>query len=99
MEIDMGLDVFFLSDKKMERCLLSLSKSDVVYLEKYMALLRKKTGVYIDPYGTTRLYPNHGKILFNSIKHQGYINDKIKNFLLILQRAMDENEVLLFEGD
>jgi hypothetical protein len=95
----MSLDAYLLSDKKMKNCLIKLTDPDLALLEQCITLLENKTGVYIDPYGTTRLYASHAEILLYSIEMQKITNVKITKFKGILQNCIEKNEPLLFEGD
>lgn len=77
---------------------MKLSTSDIHLLEKELFLLKEKTGIYIDPYGTTRLYPDHGKILLNAIEHRKNVKNII-SLMKIIQDFIEKDEVLIFEGD
>jgi len=95
----MGLDVYSSTDKKMQYCLVSLSDSDIRMLEEEISLLKEKTGIYVDPYGTTKLYPDHGKILLNFIVKNKKNSKNINNLVNIIQDHITKNEILIFEGD
>ena len=96
----MGLDVYYLSDKKMKNCLISLSDVDVKSLGEYICLLKEKTGVYIDPYGTTKLYPAHGLILLKAIlADERKIEKNIMNFVGVIEESVNRDDVLIFDGD
>ncbi|EKE4264387.1 hypothetical protein OUR91_004082, partial [Escherichia coli] len=59
--------------------------------------LKEKTGVYIDPYGKTRIYPEHQKILINYLAK---IKDTdVINFINFLIKASSENEIIIADGD
>jgi len=95
----MGLDVYSSADKKMQHCLVSLSDYDICMLEEGISLLREKTGIYLDPYGTTKLYPDHGKILLNFIIKNKKNTKNIVDLLNVIQDHIMKNEILIFEGD
>lgn len=95
----MGLDIYYISDRKRGNCLITLSRSDLVFLEKSIFSLKEKTGVYIDAYGTTKLYPDHGKILLSSINCLKVSNKNIEDFLRIIQLSIEKDEILILEGD
>jgi hypothetical protein len=66
-------------------------------VEEAISYLKAKTGVYIDPYGTTRVYPDHLRILINFLKDS---KDKdIIEFLKFLNLACIEDEVVMALGD
>ena len=95
----MGLDVYSVRDKKMENCLITLSNSDVRLLEREISLLKEKTGVYIDPYGTTKVYPDHCKILLEAILRNKKEGGNIINFIGVIKESIKQEDVLVFEGD
>jgi len=95
----MGLDVYSVSDKKMENCLITLSNSDVRLLEMEIYFLKEKTGVYVDLYGTTKLYPDHSKILLEVILKNKKEGKNIINFINVIKESIKQDDVLVFEGD
>ncbi|WP_198227976.1 MULTISPECIES: hypothetical protein [unclassified Gilliamella] len=59
--------------------------------------LEKKTGIYIDPYGTTKVYPDHQKILINYLSNNN--DNEIKELLVYFREAVSQDEIILAEGD
>jgi hypothetical protein len=94
----MSLEVYFSHDNKMKNCLIEISRSDFLLLEESICALKEKTGVYIDPYGNTKLYPDHGMILLELMVFKK-INDNVIRLLNIIQESIDRDEILLFVGD
>lgn len=70
---------------------------NMMALESGFTFLKSKTGVYVDPYGDTRLYPAHQKILAD---YWAQSNDsEILNFRNYLLEAISGAHPLLFVGD
>jgi hypothetical protein len=94
----MSVEVYSSHDKNMKNCLVEISRSDFLLLEESICALKEKTGVYIDPYGDTKLYPDHGKILL-SLMDSKKTNDNVRRLLNIIQESIDKDELLFFIGD
>lgn len=96
------LDVYFLTDYD-HRQNSSLKKDRRFGLDNYdlfkpgFEFLRSKTGVGIDEYGDTRLYPDHQRFLLEYWKDEK--NERVRRFASFLLQAINENETLLFIGD
>lgn len=91
------IDFSYLSDNDGSKPSLILHDKTIKKLETYFLLLKAKTGIYIDPYGKTRIYPDHQKILINCLVN---IKDKeVINFVEFLTKAINENEVIIADGD
>jgi len=93
----MSMDIYSSSDKK--NPLVSLSGSDIRSIEKAISMLKEKTGVYLDPYGTTKIYPDHGKILLSIIVNNKEKTKTIMRFMDIINEYITKNDILIFEGD
>lgn len=85
----MGLDIYNLSNKAE---LLGTVES-LVLIENELIIFKSKTGLTIDEYGTTRLYLDHIRLLYNLKKNNP--ND----WTDIFKRAIDSEIGLLIEGD
>lgn len=91
------IDFSYLSDKDGSKPSLILHDKVIRKLESYFLLLKEKTGVFIVPYGKTRIYPDHQKILVNCLIN---INDEeVINFVEFLTKAINEHEVIISDGD
>lgn len=91
------LDFSYLSDKRGDKPFLQLSDADVARVHDAFARLREKTGVYIDPYGRTRIYPEHQKILITLLSKDA--DGSVHLFIDFLKVASEADEVLLADGD
>ncbi|WP_158534271.1 hypothetical protein [Paracidovorax avenae] len=59
--------------------------------------LQKKTGVFIDPYGKCKIYPDHLKIIIGTL--EGNRIDVVSRFVDFLKEAVNQQEVLTADGD
>ena len=50
-------------------------------IEAMINVLRQRTGIFIDPYGDTKLYPSHQKILIAYLEKFPRKNIELVNFL------------------
>ncbi|AYH04255.1 hypothetical protein [Pectobacterium parmentieri] len=91
------IDFSYLSDNDGSKPSLILHDKAIKKLETYFLLLKEKTGIYIDPYGKTRVYPDHQKILINFLVN--IKDEEVINFVEFLTKAINENEVIIAEGD
>ncbi|EPV8302551.1 hypothetical protein ACWARV_002513 [Escherichia coli] len=91
------IDFSYLSDTDGSKPSLILHDKIIRELENSFFYLKEKTGVYIDPYGKTRIYPEHQKILINYLAK---IKDTdVINFINFLIKASSENEIIIADGD
>lgn len=91
------LDFSYLSDNDGSKPSLILHDKEIRKLESSFSYLKEKTGIYIDPYGKTRIYPDHQKILINHLMN---IKDTdVMNFINFLIKASSENEIIIADGD
>lgn len=95
------------SDNK-NKILFTLDISIHEKLEQIFNQIYNKTGIYVDPYGTTRLSINH-MILLKKLFDKELPNLKSHNnttdlrciieFGTFISNALDENKEVIFEGD
>ena len=97
------LDVYFLADYLSGSKAVPAQKDRIFSLDDFslfkpgFEFLRSKTGVEIDEYGDTRLYPDHQRLLLDYWKDD--LNLSVRKFAAFLTLAVNDNEVLLFIGD
>lgn len=70
---------------------------DIAPFEKGFAYLKSKTGVVIDPYGNTRLYPDHQRLLLAYWKDDD--RPEVRRFASYLATAASRDVILFFSGD
>ena len=91
------LNFSYLSDTDGSKPSLLLNDKSIKLLNDALFYLEKKTGIYIDPYGTTKVYPGHQKILINYLSNNK--DNEIKKLLAYLKEAVSQDEVILADGD
>ena len=87
----------YISDTDGGKPSLLLSDKIVKLLDDALFYLEEKTGIYIDPYGTTKVYPDHQKILINHLSNNK--DDEIKKLLAYFREAVSQDEIILADGD
>ena len=87
----------YISDTDGSKPSLFLSDKSVKLLDDALFYLEEKTGIYIDPYGTTKVYPDHQKILINYLSNNN--DNEIKELLVYFREAVSQDEIILAEGD
>ncbi|EOV8837311.1 hypothetical protein ACNY9Y_004392 [Cronobacter dublinensis] len=92
------LDLSYLSDDIGNGPSLVLSDRAVRKLEDSFLFLKEKTGVYVDLYGKTRIYPEHQKILIKYLESQNKYDD-ISAFVAFLLSSISQDEVIIADGD
>ena len=95
--VNIMLNFSYLSDTDGSKPSLLLSDKNIELLNDALFYLEKKTGIYINPYGTTKVYPDHQKILINYLSNNK--NNEIKKLLAYLREAISQDEVILADGD
>lgn len=60
--------------------------------------LKSKTGIYIDPYGDTKLYPSHQKIIVSFLTNHSNVNLHI-DLLDYLKKSIELDETIYCKGD
>lgn len=91
------LDISYLSDNEGHDATFLIMDKEMHLFQDAFITLKQKTGIYIDPYGSTRIYPEHQEILvqhFYAAQH-----DKIRAFIAFLHVAIQKKEVLIADGD
>jgi hypothetical protein len=91
------LNFSYLSNTDGSKPSLLLSDKSVELLNDALFYLEKKTGIYIDPYGTTKVYPDHQKILIKYLSNNK--DDEIKKLLAYFREAVSQDEIILADGD
>lgn len=87
----------YISDTDGGKPSLLLSDKSVELLGDALFYLEEKTGIYINPYGTTKVYPDHQKILINYLSNNK--DDEIKKLLAYFREAVSQDEIILADGD
>jgi len=102
----MGIDIFELTNKRC--CITTLSDSEFLPLESIMDEFQKRTGIYIDAYGTTRLYSAHIKLLVSlMVDYEANLAATEKEKFMVtsgkvktvFSKAIADGADLMFEGD
>ncbi|MCZ5215761.1 hypothetical protein ACBQ92_16270 [Escherichia fergusonii] len=93
----MMLDVSYFSDKCGCEPSIQLKDKTISMLDDAFIYLRSKTGVYIDCYGKTILYPEHQKIVIDYLRDNN--NEEFVKFIRFLLTASKSHEVVIFDGD
>jgi len=95
----MGIDLCYLDDQK--EVLVTLDESALTKLEPAFKLLQAKSGVYVDPYGTTRISPDHAKIILSEIEKfaEASLSTRIRKTRSVLEHAKNNNDWLIALGD
>lgn len=91
------LDISYLSDAQGRKPSFIIHDREFKLFESAFWALKQKTGVYIDPYGKTRVYPGHQKILVAFLR--GVSDEKVVSFVSFLGASFEEDEVLIAYGD
>ncbi|MDK1144024.1 hypothetical protein QMS75_15900 [Cronobacter sakazakii] len=92
------LDLSYLSDDIGNGPSLILNDRVIRKLEDSFLFLKEKTGVYVDPYGKTRIYPEHQKILIKYLESKNK-DDDIAAFVAFLLSSISQDEVIIADGD
>jgi len=91
------LDISYLSDTLGDKPYLQLSDAEVKRVQGAFIELREKTGLYIDPYGRSRIYPRQQKMLIALLLQD--IDRDVLALVDFLKFSSDADEVLLVDGD
>ncbi|PIT15212.1 hypothetical protein [Snodgrassella alvi] len=91
------LDFSYLSDTDGSKPSLTLDYKTTQLLNDAFLYLKEKTGIYIDPYGKTRIYPDHQRILINYLVKNK--DNEIKKLVAFLSEAISKDEVIIADGD
>jgi hypothetical protein len=82
------LDFSYLSDIDGSKPHLTLDYKTVQLLNDAFLYLKEKTGIYIDPYGKTRIYPDHQRILIHYLLDNK--DNQIKKIIAFLVKQFPE---------
>ncbi|WP_157768745.1 hypothetical protein [Paracidovorax avenae] len=93
----MALDFYFHSKKTGKTESFKVKGSDLHLFEKSFSDLQKDTGVFIDPYGKCKIYPDHLKIIIKTL--EGKSSDIVSEFVDFLKLVVEQQEVLIADGD
>ncbi|AWQ48547.1 hypothetical protein WCU37_15320 [Serratia marcescens] len=91
------LDFSYLSDTDGSKPSVILNDKKVQLIESSLLYLKGKTGVYVDPYGKTRIYPDHQKILISHLLDNK--DEDIKKLVSLFIEAVSLDEVIIADGD
>ena len=91
------IDFSYISDNDGSKPSLIMHDKIVRKLEDAFLHLKDKTGIYVDPYGKTRIYPDHQKILITFLTNTN--DTDIKTFIDFLIEAQNADEVIIADGD
>jgi len=93
----MGIEIK-LEQQTTEEPYLNLSHTEFNMLLPYFNQLQIKTGVVIDEYSDTKLYPEHSKFLLELID-ENIGDNNINTLISLLKKSSKESVNLLFIGD
>lgn len=88
------MDFYSLSDRLRKHKLFSISEKEFELLDDVWSQYKKLTGVYIDAYGTTRIYPEHVTLIKKLL-----LNHSDKAAKKLLSYLDKSNEGYLLLGD
>ena len=97
----MAIDFYDLLDANKKKILFEISQDDFDEIEFAFSRLRKKTGVYIDAYGKSRIYRNHVELLvsFMAESMKEATSDKRKILSETIAKFKIVDKGFLTEGD
>jgi len=64
----MPLDLYDINDVHLNNKLFEIEYADFEIVESVLSSFKKTTGITIDPYGTTRIYAGHIKLIISLTK-------------------------------
>jgi len=78
----------------------ALGARDVLAVGHALEDLCARTGIYLDPYGTTRLSPEHAGILLEGLRKRSVERSAVLAGLVsMLEVAMSDGKWIVVEGD
>jgi len=102
----MALDFYDVTDCDREKKLFSLLQKDYLQVSQIFEMFEQRTGVFVDPYGTTRLYSNNIGLLVELIGRclseevcKNVDFELIKRLQMFLSNAFQKGHTLIIEGD
>jgi hypothetical protein len=93
----MGIELYWLKTEPREQPLIVIDDALLNFMAAAVDLLEKKSGVYVDPYGTTPIAPAHAAILVNGLEDAE--TREASALVRILNQAVKEDRWLVAEGD
>lgn len=72
------IEFFYNADSLIKKIYVNPDEENI---EAMINVLRQRTGIFIDPYGDTKLYPSHQKILIAYLEKFPRKNIELVNFL------------------
>lgn len=97
----MAIDFYDLLDGNRKKILFKISQDDFDEIEFVFSYLKKKTGVYIDAYGKSRIYRDHVEMLVSfmteCMKESSSNKGKILSETITKFKTVDKG--FLTEGD
>jgi hypothetical protein len=76
-----------------------LSDEHLSGLKEELAFLTLKTGYFLDPYSTTRLAPDHARLLSKAIKANRQNSKAIERFVEMLDESVRSDRWIMVLGD
>lgn len=103
----MAIDFYLLDDRSHNNLIYQLEENDLLLIEDALISFKKLTGVIIDAYGRTTIYPDHVKLLlklleeleFDDKRNKEGCNSKIVSLKEFLKMLVKNGEGLLIIGD
>ena len=102
----MGLDFYWLDEGSTTAPLVTLDAGDLKFVESALADLEAATGIFVDPYGRTRVSPAHASLLgaqlsarIQSLPKSPASGQCLAQFLGVLNEAAAKGRWLLADGD
>ena len=96
----MGLDFYWLDDRKKEELLLTLDEGLLAVSQDAFTRLWEETGIYVDPYSDTRISSTHAKIIFETLNLSGDSkHNALCKFRKILKEASENEKTIFAVGD
>ena len=93
------IEMYWLDENQVKKVIYTIQIDEFKQLNPSLDKLKMKTGIYIDPYGTTRVSPEHLKLLISDLTSKKSVILKNLKFMNILNEALIQNKWIIFEGD
>ncbi|WP_295714951.1 hypothetical protein [Mucilaginibacter sp.] len=96
----MALDCYHLVDVRHQYLLFQIDEQELVEIEEILIEFKRLTGIYIDPYGTTRIHQEFIELLLSKInKSLDMVRDKNVSRVTLLDKLTGVKEGLFIVGD
>jgi hypothetical protein len=92
----MALDFYKIHDRRYQNKLFQLDEKELDDIRQVLEKFQKLTGVYLDPYGTTRIYFDQVRLLNTML--ETYLND-IKDYKENKRISIILDKLKIIEGD